>query len=215
MRIVLKTVEGYIQLYWIKKTETSIVGWIAGDLIKNDFNVSVDTIIDIHFTYPADGNLHHSYKLISPDKETYISVYNNKVKTKIIENGQRHVTEEARTRIDSMPLSIFVPTEKQPSLNEVKYRQFPTIGFNIVNGKFGLSDKTNFILPAEEKGEDLIVDVTKFQNTPINLTAFLRETNQQIGPLKNSTFDSLTTPFDKTRVLEVRCIMHEKKDTNT
>lgn len=111
-----------------------------------------------------------------------------------------------------MPLSVFVPTEKQPPLNEVKYRQFQTIGFSIVDGKFGLSDKINFILPSDIDKKDLVVDVTEFKSTPINLTAFLREKSKEIGNFNDSRFESSEIEFDKNRQLEVRCIIYEKKN---
>lgn len=213
MRIVLKTIEGHIQLYWIKGTSRSITGWIAGDLIKKDFNVSNDTTVDLHFTYPKDGNFHHSYKIVNQKEEVYVSVYNNIIKTKIIQpdSGNRTVTEEARLKLNSMPLSVFVPTEKQLPLDKVKYRQFQTIGFTIVDGKFGLSDKINFILPSEIDKKDLVVDVTEFKSTSINLTAFLREKSTEIGNFGDSRFESSEIEFDENRLLEVRCVIHEKK----
>jgi hypothetical protein len=213
MRIVLKTIEGHIQLYWIKKTENSITGWVAGDLIKKDFNVSDETTVDLLFTYPKDGNFHHSYKIINKEEEVYVSVYSNIIKTKIIQpdSGNKTITEEERIKLNTMPLSVFVPTEKQLPLDEVKYRQFQTISFTIVDGKFGLSDKINYILPSNIEKEDLVVDVTEFKSTSINLTAFLREKSKEIGNFGDSRFESSEIEFDGNRLLEVRCIIYEKR----
>jgi hypothetical protein len=212
MRIVLKTIEGHIQLYWIKKTANSITGWVAGDLIKKDFNVSDDTTVDLHFTYPKDGNFHHSYKIVNKKEEVYVSIYSDIIKTKIIvpDLENRTVTEEPRIKLNSMPLSVFVPTEKQLPLDKVTYRQFQTIGFTIVDGKFGLSDKINFILPSEIDKQDLVVDVTDFKSTSINLTSFIREKSKEIGNFENSRFESAEIEFDKERLLEVRCVIHEE-----
>lgn len=181
-------------------------------MIKKDFNVSEDTKIDLHFTYPEDGNFHHSYKIRSKKEEVYVSIYSDVIKTKIIQldSGNKTKIEEARVKLNSMPFSVFVPTEKQLPLDEVKYRQFQTIGFTIVDGKFGLSNKINFILPSNIDKKDLVVDVTEFKSTSINLTAFLREKDKKIGNFGDSRFESSEIEFDKNRILEVRCVIHKK-----
>ena len=215
MRIVLKTLEGYIPLYWIKYTGTTITGWISGDLFKHDLKVSNETSIDIHFTYPKDGNVHNSYKIISSEKEIYISIFPDQIKTKVIENGKRVITEEKRTYQSKIPLSIFVPQVKQPSLDSLAYYQFTTVGFSIVEGKYGMIDKTKTILKEEIEKDDLIVDVCNFKNVSINLTAFVHKKDIKIGALPQSEFESLESSIDENRVIEVRCIIRHPKEKNS
>jgi len=62
MRLILKTSDGYFQIYWATSGKNSILGWFSGDWLRQELNISNDFHFEAHFTFPQDGNIHNSYK---------------------------------------------------------------------------------------------------------------------------------------------------------
>jgi len=120
MRLILKTVAGHFQTYWIAVEKKSIIGWFSGDWLRHELKISNDFHFEAHFTFPQDGNFHNSYKYINKDHEEFINVYWDKVKIKSIIKGEKILSEKTRQEFSNNILGHIVPQYKADTLDLVK-----------------------------------------------------------------------------------------------
>jgi hypothetical protein len=104
MEVYVKDKTGAQKVYWIRRRKKLVAGWFApAKLLNESLGASQNASVDIHFTYPPDGNLHYSLKFIDPDTgvQRFDTVYHDHIRRKLIEPNNRHVSEAPRTEEDS------------------------------------------------------------------------------------------------------------------
>jgi hypothetical protein len=145
MKAYLQDDRGAQCVYWIKRSDVGIVGWFAAARMDNQhIGVPPDARVDIHFTYPADGDFHFSLKdqTSSQGNERFETVFSDRVRSKIIVGGERFISERPRTETDP-DWHIMMPTyrlrpQKDYASEPICY-YFATTGIPIANGRVASS----------------------------------------------------------------------------
>ena len=136
MRLILKTKDRLVNLFWVFYKPQMVMGWFAGDFLKKELGLPDEFHLESHFTYPKDGNFHFSHKSMRGDYEEFITVYWDKVKIKTIVNKIPSVEWKTREEFKENILGHMVPQFIPEPLENVKNYFFGTLGFNIINGEF-------------------------------------------------------------------------------
>lgn len=209
MRCILKTSAGYCQGYFVNLQENSIVGWFSGDWMKEQLGIADDQPLDVHFTYPRDGNIHQSVKIRTDALEKYIIVYWNKVKIKTISiNGgikTREVSEMTREEFGNNLLAFSVPLFKPEPLNRLQNYFFPGVALNIFNGSFKIHEWDLLIKEQDIKEDDLVVDVSNLDNVNLNISAAIRPKGEIVTRLSPSQFHYKSLNLPNHYQLVLRC----------
>jgi hypothetical protein len=132
-------------VYWIERSGGAIVGWFATPRMFNQhLGVSPEARVDVHFTYPVNGDLHFSLKdQTSPaGDETFETVFSDRVRRKDIVDSRRSIFEGPRTETDP-DWHILMPTYRPHPLsayaNEPLRFCFATSGIPVVEGRVAAS----------------------------------------------------------------------------
>lgn len=170
MKVLLKTQNSVACIYWLKyESSSGIVGWsyrtweqrLPGN--------------EMHFRYPADGDYHYSFKFKENNSEQYITGYWNRIKIKSKEkNNQISIKEIKRKNFSDKTLMYMIPGIVEPvPLKNVKFHAFPLLAIGIKYGKFNppnLNDLSN----RDISKDDLIIDISKLDNSTINIHGYIR-----------------------------------------
>jgi len=132
--------------YWVERSGGAIVGWFATPRMFNQhFGVSPDARVDVHFTYPSNGDLHFSLKdQTSPTgDETFETVFSDRVRRKnIVSGGSRSLSEAPRTEADPGWHGL-MPTYRPRSLSDYASEPirfcFATTAIPVANGRVAAS----------------------------------------------------------------------------
>jgi hypothetical protein len=209
MRCILKTSVGYYQQYFINLQENSIVGWFSGNWMKEQLGIADDQPLDVHFTYPKDGNFHQSVKIRSDNLEQYISVYWNKVKIKTIEINDeiraRNINEMTREEYGNNLLSFSVPAFKPEPLDNLQNYFFTGVALNIFNGSFKIHEWDFIIKEQDIKEDDLVVDVSNLDNVNVNISAAIRPKGEIVTRSAPSQYHSKSLDLSNNYQLILRC----------
>jgi len=206
MRLLLKTRDCMVKLYWVEPTFNGVIGWCLGESIRIALNIPENSGFDSHFLYPEDGDYHFSYKYKQANHEEYTSVYWDRIKIKTIENGERAVTEKRRDELINSVLSIMVPAFKPKPLWDVDFFLFPTLGCSVHDGLFGVAKNYTVVQERGIKEDDVVVDASGLTNSILNIHAFLRapETKSVIIRPHAERF-SKTKELQNSRLLDLVC----------
>ena len=215
MRVLIKSGDKIINVYWIEFRNSSVVGWLGGKWLMKYLDILPGSKVDYHFTYPKDGNLHYSLKIKSLQSEAFIKVTHNQVKIKIInENKEKYLEEGPREKYKDL-LAPFIPPYKPKSFSEIKTEKswffFSTIGLQINNGKIDISDGENVKDYKFKKGY-IFVDAEKYSTEIMNVSACL-QSGVATPPLKfqDSEYEEVKEERDELRVI---LFMSHKKVVN-
>jgi hypothetical protein len=174
----IRTKLGFIHIYRIKSTPTCITGsYLHPGYLAKEINVPAQ---DIHFTYPSDGNVHLSLKLLEKEFEYYETVFTDKIKKKKIYKSSPQSKDVIELPRDSelTPLSFMIPTTRQAPLStfahtELCYR-FPTA---CIPANDGIIIKSSFekFIPEDKFKVDydstLVISVGDSETCFVNITA--------------------------------------------
>jgi len=145
MNVYLEDDRGAQLVYWVERSGAAIVGWFAAPRMFNQhIGVSSDSRVDVHFTYPADGDLHFSLKdQTSPTgDEIFETVFWDRVRRKTIVGGVRSVSEKPRNDADP-GWHILMPSYRQRSLGDYAAEPllfcFATTAIPVANGRVAAS----------------------------------------------------------------------------
>lgn len=217
MRCIIKTKVGYYKIYFIELRQNSIVGWFSGDWMRDQLGIKNSSIFEVHFTFPKDGNFHHSIKLITKIKEEYITIYWDKVKIKTIaiENEKQPVVinELTREEFKDNILGHLVPLFKPDSMEDIPFFHFTTVGFNIFNGSFKVREGMDLVVEQKDiKSTDLIVDVTNLDRVSLNVSAAIRPKGEVISGTEPSQYWCKIIELSNSRQLILRCFIDPLND---
>jgi hypothetical protein len=131
-------------VYWIERSGGAIVGWFAAPRMFNQLiGAPFESLIDFHFTYPADGNLHVSLKdQTSPNgDEIFETIFSDRVRRRTIVGGVPSIWEEPRDDSISDWRDCLVPLSRPPPLSDYAQKPirfpFATAAIPIANGRVG------------------------------------------------------------------------------
>jgi hypothetical protein len=211
MRCILKTVNGNYQQYFIKIQENSIVGWFSGNWMKKQLAIPDNQPLDVHFTFPKDGNFHQSVKLKYENLEQFVSVYWNTVKIKtIVINGdtrERKIVEKTREEFGNNLLSFSVPLYKPDPLDTIQVFFFSTVAVNIFEGSFKIHDWDLLVSEQDLKEDDLVIDVRDLDNVNVNIDAAIRPKDEVIIRTKPFQYHFKSFELNKDSGLFLRCFI--------
>jgi len=212
MRLLLKTTEGHVKMYWVELQSNSITGWFCGEWIRNELGLPNNLHFDSHFTYPNDGSFHFSYKSINVEREEFVSVFYDKVRIKTIVKDRVIKIEKTREQFYPTILQHFVPDNKLAQLSEIQHYQFPTLGFNVFNGTFNFKKIAEILLEEEDiRSDDLVVDVSELVNSIVNIYATIRSSNQNHTKEGSTKWFFKSLPLSNSRTLDLICSVAPKK----
>ncbi len=213
MRIVITTKSKNILMYWVTLQNNTIVGWISPFIARNLLGLPENVKIDVHFTYPSDGNLHFSIKLKNEHSESYETIFYNKRKVKIIEDGKTEIYEFPRKGNfydEEFPIfAMEVPEEKRPPLEELRGHSFATSNFNVFKGEIGLLKHEKTMSESEIRKDDIVVDVSRLDK--VNLAIYATVQGDPNAGRDKSTFRtySKTIEMSKGRRLDLICNIYK------
>lgn len=168
LTIYIKHKSSYLKVYWIKRNNQNITGWFNGSLYQSMLYSTVKDI-DIHFTYPPDGNLHYTIKSKSNDIREYFFVKseNNKLKK------EGNVSVEGKIiNLFSHMLPDYTPPTYAEFSSSSKFFQFPMAGISYLNGNlFYPSLKKERAIKASSY--NIVVDLDLYNDITINPCAML------------------------------------------
>ena len=205
MRLILKTKDRLVNIFWVFYKQNKIMGWYASDFLKKELDLPDEFHLESHFIYPQDGNFHFSHKSFRKDCEEFIAVYWDKVKIKIIQNNNRHVEWKTREEFKENILGHMVPQFKPEPLENVRHYFFGTLGFNIFDGEFKHSKFDRIIEEKDITDDDLVVDVSKLNNHMVNISSLLRQPEIQFSGTSFERF-SKSQKISDTLILELVCM---------
>lgn len=220
MRCIIKTKDKYYKTYFVELQRNSIVGWFSGEWMRQQLKIPASAIFEIHFTFPKDGNFHHSVKLITESLEQYVTIFWDIVKTKIIViNGKEKSTvkkEYTREEFKDNLLGHLVPLFKADPLDVVPYFHFPTVGFNVFDGSFKIREGIDTIIEQHDIREsDLAVDVSGLDKVSLNISAAIRPNGEVISWTAPSQYWESVIELPKDRKLVLRCSIDPLKDESS
>ena len=172
---------------------------------------------EIHFTFPKDGNFHHSIKLITEIKEEYITVFwdNVRIKTILIKGNEKVVKKEEITRdaFKDNLLGHLVPLFKPDSFENIPFFHFTTVAFNIFDGSFKIREGIDSIIEQKDvKDTDLMVDVSNLDSVSLNVSAAIRPRDEVISRAAPSQYWCKIIELPNDRQLILRCFIDPLKD---
>ena len=159
-------------------TANSVIGWHTS---KGWFDNYVETAsdIDIHFTYPLDGNYHISYKYFDENEGVRIEkrVFFNEIRTKKFdkENGVFLGIDIVERNDDFNDIKTFVYPEKAPKLTEIEeifgvfsIIAFPSLDIQPIHSLF---NRTELLI--QPKPDDIVLGITEYPEKGINIGSFV------------------------------------------
>jgi hypothetical protein len=161
-------------IYWIKRNNNNITGWIDGGIIPSIL-AKEEHLKDIHFTYPKDGNLHYTITL-NDSKERFFTTINRNCKNNL---GITNCLDGTKLNI----INWLLPTNNQPSFNEFqssnKLYQFPLCSLPFLKNKSNFLNKFN---SSKIKGKEIIViEVNDNSNITLSISAILLGFRNNLG----------------------------------
>jgi hypothetical protein len=181
MRLLLHHSDGHYPVFWINREARQIVGWSGSRATEPQFAPRTTENVDVHFTYPADGNYHFSYKYWNASGQLLRveSFYRDRVRTKLLVNGvadrieeiQRAEWEAQRDTVILLPDFVLPPLADYSSNPHSFF--FPSSGFNVFPGiRPGLMPRNpEFVEP---RSNDLVVEIRRTEAIMVNMGARLR-----------------------------------------
>ena len=171
LKLYLKTDGSYDCLYKITVTKNLIIINITPQLTVRFINnyLGDNFFKDVHFTYPKDGNYHHSFKNQDKGSEKYITGYHLKT-TKKYDCSSNGCKKNKKNGLDIF--NMFVP-ERVYSFEELrggKFFQFP--GFCMGHAGF----KMHFLGRGNISGsieDNIVIDSLDLKNKCLNVYGFL------------------------------------------
>ncbi len=165
--------------YWIERSGNAVVGWFATPRMYNQhLGVLPDARVDVHFTYPANGDLHFSLKdQTSPTgDERYETVFSNRVRRKDIVGGKRSISETPRDDTDP-DWHILMPNYRPRPLSDYASDPirfcFATTGIPVANGRVAASALERLPRVASAPPKATAIDVTSLGSGTLNIGACL------------------------------------------
>jgi hypothetical protein len=211
MTCIIKSKDGYFKIYFIALQQNSIVGWFAGDWMRRELGIPDDATFEIHFTFPKDGNFHHTILLKNNATEEFINVYWNKVKIKVIdkESGTKTIEEKTREEFKDNLLGHLVPLFKPDSLEKVETFHFPTMSFNVFNGSFKVIKNVDLLVEEKDiRNGDLVIDVSGMESVSLNISAAIRPLGEVLTLPDPSQFHYKYYALGAYRELQLRCMIN-------
>jgi hypothetical protein len=179
MKVYLQDDRRMQLVYWVERSGGAIVGWFAAPRMFNQVvGAPVESPIDFHFTYPADGNLHVSLKdQTSPDgDEIFETIFWDRLRRKTIVGGVPSICEEPRDGTNSDWRDCLLPASRSPPLSDYAQKPirfpFPTAAIPITNGRVGaVLDR---LPPSRDvSSECSSISVSPLGTGAINVSAYL------------------------------------------
>lgn len=103
MRVLLKKGDNYRATYYVKrkKANNCIVGWFTEKRLLEKMFPEINTFqSDIHFTYPADGNYHISFKYKNSSNEMIERrIFNDKIIIKNITQNKKEIIPKSAINV--------------------------------------------------------------------------------------------------------------------
>lgn len=165
MKCLLKSKDLTFEVYWIKRAKNKIIGGFWGDYWNDIFGFPVE----VHFTYPEDGQMHYSYK--SEEKKVFVTAFHDEVKIK--EKGNVHVLKQ-RILLNHL---IPGPELLRPLADYTKtdiWFSFPTTGCPIPIPPQAINQKIyKKFSGISSPVDDLVVDVDHLAPGTSNISAFI------------------------------------------
>ena len=166
IRVILKDSDSYETYYRMSCGNGQLVGRCGNEWLQYHILIKPETILDYHFTYPADGNYHFSFK-VNPGNtqrtQRFISIYRDKIKDKYIAlNGDVYLNEYPRDHDKDGIINLLrnqISKYPSPPIKDIVRYNFPA--FNIrLNEDFhtGLRSKKP-LSQLKQTENDIIVDL--------------------------------------------------------
>jgi hypothetical protein len=165
--------------YWIRRTGAAIVGWFATPRMFNQhLGVATQVCVDVHFTYPADGDLHFSFRdhTSEEDCETFETVYSDRVRRKQIVAGNRMLSERPRCETDP-GWHVLMPTQRPDPLSryasEAVQFHFAVTAIPVVRGRVAASALEGLPRMESAPPDTTPIPVSTFPSGTLNIGACL------------------------------------------
>jgi hypothetical protein len=176
---------------WAKLHEKSVVGCFFGaETLAND--ASQSGRCRVHFTYPADGNLHFSVARVLSDFEVFETYNRDRIRVKIIDRNTRVRSEFHRSPdLINDPLSTFVQRSGR-TLSELANGgmfMFPVTGIPIKDGTVdGGLHRIAELRGITPKQDDTVVDLRQLPDGVLNVSACIYGQGVYPTRFENSTY---------------------------
>lgn len=176
MRAYLQDDRGSQLTYWIERSENGIVGWFATPRMYNQhIGVAPEAAVDVHFTYPMDGDLHFSLKNKThpSGEEVFETAYFDRVRRKHIADGKRTVSEIPRD--EESAWHWLMPRFRPHPLSDYAHSPlkfcFASTGIPVANGRVAASALDR--LPREESSPPNVtpIPVSSLGTGTVNISA--------------------------------------------
>ncbi len=205
MRLILKTKNRLVNVFWVEYRPNRVLGWYSGDWMKQQLGLPDDFPLEAHFHYPQDGNFHYSYKSFRKDCEEFVTVFWDKVKIKTIVNKEPETIWKTREEFKDNILGHMVQQFKAEPLEKAVHFQFVAMGFNVFNGDFKHSKFDRLVDEADIIETDLVVDVSCYDNYGLNITSLLRPIHTGAFVIADSAHFSKNQKITDSLILDLVC----------
>ena len=176
--VYLQDDRGSQRVYWIERRQ-SIVGWFAAPRIFNGLiGAPPKCPLDLHFTYPVDGDYHFSLKdqASSNGDELFENVFSNRVHRKSIVGGVRSKDETPRSDADPA-WQLLMPASRPPCLGAYSTQpivfQFPLSAIPVRHGRVASTALDRLPRLATLPRQSQTVCISELPNGTINICACL------------------------------------------
>jgi hypothetical protein len=178
MRLILERDGHCVSVFWIRRRRNDIIGWFTTRASEGSFAPrSAQERVDVHFRYPADGNIHFSFKYYDTGSclKRVESYYFDRVRQKTFDDGQAHISEIPREEWElRSDRGLFVPKYRPMPLHEYATTSnmffFPTTGFNVFPNQAPSIFNTDETAP---RPNDFIVSIDRPNAVNVNFSACL------------------------------------------
>jgi len=156
-----------LTLGYISSTDKCLIGWYSPQAISERFADGLMPNLDLHVTYPIDGNIHYSYKFHDKEKGVKFDkkIYYDKIVTveKTLDNV--YIDKIITDRNGQNFLEHFVSTEKPERLDKHDYN-----AFHFPHSGILLDERTLPLIIDESqiKSTDIVLNVDGMEGKTIN-----------------------------------------------
>ncbi len=196
IRVILKDADSYETYYRMSFGNGQLVGRSGNEWLQYHLLIKPETILDYHFTYPADGNYHFSFKVNPGNKQAtqrFISIYRDKIRDKYIAStGDTYINTYPRDYEKDRIINLLrnqISTYPSPPIKDIVRYNFPA--FNIrLNEDFqtGLRNKKP-LAQLKQTENDIVVDL---QTCELNFISIASHVIRKGQPDSLDSFDNVT-----------------------
>jgi hypothetical protein len=178
IEVFLQDDRGSQRVYWIERRQ-AIVGWFtAARILNGHVGAPADCPLDLHFTYPVDGDYHFSLKDqgLANGNELFESVFCDRVRRKSIIRGVRTDSETPRNGADS-GWDALMDSSRPPRLGDYSTEpivfQFPLAAIPVRDGRVASPALDRLPRSTTVSSRTQPICVSEFKDGVINVCAYL------------------------------------------